>query len=688
MKKELYLKSLFLITWMMIGLLAANAHSLVVDGIHDETNGYTEATAISAEYNYQSSETIAFRDTTVEAICVANWDVNGDGKLSYDEASAVTNLNDAFRGDSSITSFDELQYFTGLTSIGSFENCINLESIVLPETITSIGGSFKNCSSLSYLKIPRAVTYINFLAFENCPAIVEIADGNEQYASDENAVYGIASGSVYRELLFVNGSCDSLIVEPTVSGLRKDTFRYASKLKKIVIEGGYPGNYENYISFGGSSNYATFKNCPLKEVVLNRYFWDTSSMYPKSYHGVFNYNQDLEKATLGGNVTTIYDGMFEGCSNLSTVIAEGEITYVGRGAFKGTKWAKTGSENGVKYLGNYAAAYDEQTADVSFRSNTSDVADGFFYGATGLGSVQLPTCLSTLPKKMFYNAEADEIIIPNWITRIAYDSFIGARIRRFIIEESDEILQIGSNCDWFQSSFNNASIGTIVINRQLQLYVYHNGSSNWDMQYAHPFGKASIGKVIITKDLDLYDWFNGCQVAYVEFADDISSIGAYAFMYYKSLNNDYNYQYYDYTFYFDEHTLNSIVIPGSVTSIGYNAFYGYRLSSVTCLATTPPVVYKPWYLYSTDTLYVPAGCKPSYEVADFWKDFHEIIELAPTQAPGDVNGDGYIAINDVTNLIDILLSGGDIPANADVNGDGNVSIKDVTDLIDILLSGN
>ena len=518
---------------------------------------------------------------------------------------------------------------------------------------------------------------------------MEIADGNEQYASDENAVYGISSGSVYRELLFVNGSCTSLIVEPTVSGLSKDTFRYASKLEKIVIEGGYPGNYENYIGYyGGSSDYPTFKNCPLKEVVLNRYFWNMSSMYPQSYYGVFNYNYDLEKVTLGSNVTTIFDRMFEGCSNLSTFIAEGEITYVGSKAFKGTKWAKTGSENGVKYLGNFAAAYDEQTVDVSFKNNTTGIAKGFFYEATGLGSVELPTCISILPQEMFYYAEVDEVVIPEWITLIGYNSFIGAKIRRITIEESDEILRIGSNYDWWQSSFCHASIGTIVINRQLQLYVYYNAPSNWDMQYAHPFGKASIGKVIITKDLDLYDWFNGCQVAYVEFPDGLTSIGSYAFMYNKSLNNNYNYQDYDYTFYFDEHTLNSIVIPSSVTSIGYNAFYGYRLSSVTCLATTPPVVGVPWYIYSTDTLYVPAGCKPLYEEADFWKDFHEIIELAPTQTPGDVNGDGNINISDVTNLIDLLLSGDELPAYADVNGDGGVNIKDVTDLIDILLSGN
>ena len=60
-------------------------------------------------------------------------------------------------------------------------------------------------------------------------------------------------------------------------------------------------------------------------------------------------------------------------------------------------------------------------------------------------------------------------------------------------------------------------------------------------------------------------------------------------------------------------------------------------------------------------------------------------------ALGDVDGDGNVNIDDVTALIDYLLSGDDssiMIENADVNGDGEISIGDVTVLIDILLSGN
>ena len=57
---------------------------------------------------------------------------------------------------------------------------------------------------------------------------------------------------------------------------------------------------------------------------------------------------------------------------------------------------------------------------------------------------------------------------------------------------------------------------------------------------------------------------------------------------------------------------------------------------------------------------------------------------------GDVDGDGFVKINDVTALIDYLLSGTSSidMGNADVNFDGNVNIADVTALIDYLLSGN
>ncbi|MBQ9820802.1 MAG: BspA family leucine-rich repeat surface protein, partial [Muribaculaceae bacterium] len=58
---------------------------------------------------------------------------------------------------------------------------------------------------------------------------------------------------------------------------------------------------------------------------------------------------------------------------------------------------------------------------------------------------------------------------------------------------------------------------------------------------------------------------------------------------------------------------------------------------------------------------------------------------------GDVNGDGQVKINDVTALIDYLLSSDAMGINvtaADCNQDGYVKINDVTALIDYLLGGS
>lgn len=60
----------------------------------------------------------------------------------------------------------------------------------------------------------------------------------------------------------------------------------------------------------------------------------------------------------------------------------------------------------------------------------------------------------------------------------------------------------------------------------------------------------------------------------------------------------------------------------------------------------------------------------------------------PDYIRGDVNQDNRLNISDVTELINILLSGIEAPPVADCNLDTRVNISDVTALINFLLSGN
>ena len=123
---------------------------------------------------------ISFADQTVKDICIANWDINGDGEMTLEEAAAVKDLGTAFRGKQ-IISFDELQHFTGLTSISekAFQNCNSLTSVSIPENVTSIGSyGFDGCSSLTSIIIPENFIGIGSYGFRNCSSLTSITIGN------------------------------------------------------------------------------------------------------------------------------------------------------------------------------------------------------------------------------------------------------------------------------------------------------------------------------------------------------------------------------------------------------------------------------------------------------------------------------------------------------------------------------
>ena len=68
-----------------------------------------DGTVITISKTGQSADpnVIQFEDALVKAICITNWDTDGDGELSYEEAAAVTTIGTEFNGKG-IFAFDEV----------------------------------------------------------------------------------------------------------------------------------------------------------------------------------------------------------------------------------------------------------------------------------------------------------------------------------------------------------------------------------------------------------------------------------------------------------------------------------------------------------------------------------------------------------------------------------------------------
>lgn len=85
---------------------------------------------------------------SVMAICFAKgWASHAD-YMTKKEAEAVTSIGTAFQSNTSVTHFDEFQYFTNVTALvnNAFNGCTALSSLILPPSVTSINSTcFVGC---------------------------------------------------------------------------------------------------------------------------------------------------------------------------------------------------------------------------------------------------------------------------------------------------------------------------------------------------------------------------------------------------------------------------------------------------------------------------------------------------------------------------------------------------------------
>lgn len=127
---------------------------------------------------------IRFEDPEVKRICVENWDKDGDGELSMEEASAVSSIGTIFNDNTKIKDFSSFRFFTkvSINETGSFDGCKNLEKIVMPKESTLQHTMFSNCVRLKEIVFPVNMkpSPALYRTFSNCIAL-KVLDFPETY---------------------------------------------------------------------------------------------------------------------------------------------------------------------------------------------------------------------------------------------------------------------------------------------------------------------------------------------------------------------------------------------------------------------------------------------------------------------------------------------------------------------------
>ena len=275
----------------------------------DENNVYFEladGTVITISKTGQSTEFIQFKDLEVKKLCCLNWDTDHDNELSYQEAATIVSIGTVFKGNTTIVSFNEFQYFNGITDISNaFQGCTNLWEITLPDNLSTIGdAAFANCKSLNSIILPENIVSIGDSSFISCPL-------------------------------------SNITIPINTTKVGASAFRNCSKLGQIKILGNIETidehAFENCFSLQGielpqsitTIGISAFKNCTsLQSVIfaercnLTKIVGDLSNSQTYPQNGVFYNCTSLTSITIPANVEIIEATAFMNCKALSTLLFE------------------------------------------------------------------------------------------------------------------------------------------------------------------------------------------------------------------------------------------------------------------------------------------------------------------------------------------------------------------------------
>lgn len=414
---------------------------------YSEADGWKNFTSIE---EFVDTTIIAFADPTVKSICVANWDTDGDGELSYEEAAAVTDLGEVFSNNDNISSFDEFQYFTGLTRINDNAfKLVSMNSIIIPQGVTIIGKqAFELCYNLTNIKLPEGLTEIGESAFHSCNRLTSI--------DIPNSVTTIRSAAFY-----YCPNLTSITIPQNVTLIEEYAFKECQNLKTISI----PNNIINTWKDGFDD--ITISTIILQDGVTNisdaafsSCISLTSIELPQSLENIgnnaFSGCKNLTDIELPQSLVEIGNNAFSGCENLTDIELPQNVANIGEWAFATCKGLKSITiPNSVVRIGSGAFYFCTNLLSITIPQNVTLIEEDSFSGCTNLTSVIIPSGVTNIKGYAFSRCSSlTSVTIPNSVTNIGRYAFNECNSLTSITIP-DSVLIIGSH------AFENCSLLSI-----------------------------------------------------------------------------------------------------------------------------------------------------------------------------------------------------------------------------------
>ena len=384
-------------------------------------------TSVTIPDSVTSIGSAAFRDcSSLTSVTIGN-NVTSINDYAFDYCSGLTNVTipdsvtaigeGAFRGCSSLTS---VTIGNSVTSIGgtAFSGCSNLISVTIPDSVTSIGSAaFWECKSLTSVTIPGSVTSIEQGAF--CDNLEITVDTDDKYLYSEDGTTIILCDSsvtnvVIPENITIQAEAFHLCknVETIVTGDTLTSLNYlplGSTLKSITIGNGIT-----------EIGYRAFEGCSSLESVVIPDSVTSIGM------GAFDGCSSLTSVTIPDSVTAIGSDTFRGCSSLTSVAIPDSVTEIFGSAFYYCSSLESIiiPDSVTSSIDSYTFSGCSSLKSVTIGNGVTSIEQDAFSGCISLESVTIGDSVTSIGSYAFVGCSSlTSVVIPDSVTSIGYQAF-------------------------------------------------------------------------------------------------------------------------------------------------------------------------------------------------------------------------------------------------------------------------